>query len=116
MLLILFFFKIYLHIYVWPHWVLVALCGLSLVVAVGACSVVMHGLLIGVASLVLERRLSGSVAVVQGLGCPTACGIFLELEWNPCPQHWRVDSHPLDHHGSPALDFISHLLSSHQLL
>ena len=60
--------------------------------------------------------LLGSVAVVQGLGCHTACGIFLEPEWNPCPQHWQVDSQPLDHHRSPALDFISHLLSSHQLL
>ena len=30
-----FFFKFYLFIYFWPHWVFVAVCGLSLVAASG---------------------------------------------------------------------------------
>ena len=38
-----------------------------------------HGLLIAVASLVAEHRLS----------CPEACGIFPDQGWNSCPLHWR---------------------------
>ena len=50
-------FKIYLFIY-WLYWVFIAVCGLSLVVASGGYSfVVVHGLLISVASLVAEHGL-----------------------------------------------------------
>ena len=42
-----------------------------------------------------------SVAVVHGLSCSAACGIFLNQGSNPCPLHWHTDSKPLDHLGSP---------------
>ena len=35
------------------------------------------------------------VAVVHGLGCSVACGIFLDQGSNPCPLHWEAESHPL---------------------
>ena len=56
-----FFFKInlfILFIYFWLHWVFVAACGLSLVVVSGGLLfVAVHGLLIAVASLVVEHGL-----------------------------------------------------------
>ena len=51
-----FFFKIYLFIY-WLRWVFVAVRGLSLVVASGGYSVAVRGLLIAVASLIVEHGL-----------------------------------------------------------
>ena len=45
---------IYLFIYFWLRWVLIAVCRLSLVAASG---VAVRGLLIAVASLVAEHRL-----------------------------------------------------------
>ena len=42
----------------WLHWVFIAAHGISIVVESGSCSlVVVHGLLISVASLVEEHRL-----------------------------------------------------------
>ena len=35
---------------------------------------------------------TGSVAVVQGLSCSTACVIFLDQGSNLCPLHWQADS------------------------
>ena len=35
---------------------------------------------------------AGSVVVVHGLSCSTACGIFPDQGLNPCPLHWQVDS------------------------
>ena len=32
---------------------------------------------------------------------PAACRIIPDRGWNPCPQHWWVDSYPLLHQGSP---------------
>ena len=46
---------------------------------------------------------TGSVVVAHGLSCSTACGIFLDQGFNPCPLHWQVDSSPLCHQGSPLL-------------
>ena len=44
----------------------------------------------------------GSVVAAHGLSCPTACGILVPLQGsNPCPLHWKADSQPLDHQGSP---------------
>ena len=76
--------------------------------------VVVCGLLIAVASLVVEHRLqvhglqylwhmgsvvvarrlqsTGSVVVAHGLSCSAARGIFLDQGLNPCPLHWQVDS------------------------
>ena len=77
----------------------------------GLLFIAVHGLLISVASLVVEHGLqmcglqqlwhAGSVVVVHGLSCSAACGIFLDQGSNPCPLHWQADSQPLHHQGSP---------------
>ena len=57
--------------------------------------VVVHGLLVGVASLVAEHGLWGMWASVAGafrLSCPKAYGIFLDQGSNLCPLHWQVNS------------------------
>ena len=56
--------------------------------------IVLQGILIMVASLVavLGIWITGSVAVVHGFGCSTACGIFSDRGLNPCPLHWQMDS------------------------
>ena len=43
---------------------------------------------------------AGSVAVVLGLSCPAACGIFPDQGLNPCPLHWQAEPETLDHHES----------------
>ena len=56
-------------------------------------------------------RVLGSVVVAHGLSCPSACGIFPDQGLNPCPLHWREDSYPLDHQGSPYIQcFCSQLI------
>ena len=68
---------------------------ISLFLAVlGLQFIVVHGLLIAVASLFAEHRLwnDGSVVVAHGLSCPAARGIFLEQGSNPCPFHRQVNS------------------------
>ena len=71
-----FFFKIYLFL---------AVLGLQFIVV--------HGLLIAVASLFAEHRLwnAGSVVVAHGLSCSEACGIFPDQGGNPCLLHWQAD-------------------------
>ena len=47
----------------------------------------------------------GAGALEPGLSrctCPVACGIFPDQGSNPCPLHWKADSLPLDHQGSPS--------------
>ena len=77
------YFVFILFLYFWLCWVFVAECGLSLVVKSGGSSLVeVHGLLIVVASLVVEWRLQGtwsSEVGVHWLTCPVACGIFTKL-------------------------------------
>ena len=52
----LFFQIIYLHVYFWLCWIIVAACGLSLAAASGGYSLVAaHRLLVAVASLVEHR-------------------------------------------------------------
>ena len=52
------FFKNIFIIYLWLHWVFIAVCRLSLIAARGGYSLVaVHGLLITVASLVAEHGL-----------------------------------------------------------
>ena len=46
-----------------------------------------------------SRRTTSVVAKSHGLSCSAACGIFLDQ--NLCPLHWRADSSPLRHQGSP---------------
>ena len=81
--------KIILLIYLRLHWVFIAVCGLSLLVASRRYSVVVvHGRLTVAASLALGH--SGSVVVAHGLSCPAACGIFPDQGSNSCPLHWQV--------------------------
>ena len=51
------FFFFLIFNFFWLHWVFVAVCWLSLVVVSGGYSVVVHGLLIVVASPVVEHGL-----------------------------------------------------------
>ena len=57
LVLLLGFFIVVYFIYFWLHWVFVAACGLSLVVASGGYSVAVRRLLIAVVSLVAEHGL-----------------------------------------------------------
>ena len=58
-----------------------------------------------VSSVVAAPRLwsTGSIVVVHGLSCSTACGILLDQGWNLCLLHWEVGSLLLSHQGSPGL-------------
>ena len=42
-----------------------------------------------------------------GLSCSTACGIFPDEEWNPCPLHCHTDSYLLHHQGSPEYHYFT---------
>ena len=78
--------------------------------------IVVSGLLIAVASLVVEHRLqrarasvvvapglqsSGSIVAAHGLSCSMTCGIFLVQGLKPCLLHWQEDSSPPSHLGNP---------------
>ena len=94
--------------------------GFSLVVVSGCYAlIVVHRLLIAVASLVAEHRLwgtqasvaaapglssTGLIVVAPGLSCSKACGIFVDQGWNPSLLHWQADSLPLSHQESPNVD------------
>ena len=84
----------------------------------GYSLVVMPGLLIAVASLIVEHRLQGTQAsvveapglqntgpavAVHGLSCSTACGILRDQGSNSCLLHWQADSLPLSHQRSPTI-------------
>ena len=94
-----------IYFYFWLHWVFGAVHGLSPVMASRGYSVAaVHGLLIVVASLVVEHGLQGtqaSVVVAHGLSCQVVCGIFPDWGLNLFPLHWQADSLPLSHQGSP---------------
>ena len=77
---------------------------------------VVRGFLLAVASLVSEHRLwgawasgvvalglwnTGSGAVVHGLSCSAACGIFLDQGSNPCPLHWHLGFLSTEPAGEP---------------
>ena len=42
----------------------------------------------------------GSV-VAHGLSCPAVCGVLPDQGLNWCPLHFKEDSLPLDHQGTP---------------
>ena len=70
------FIIFYELIYFWLCWVLIDVCGSSLVAMIGVYSLVaIHELLITVASLL---RSTGLAAVEHGPSWPTAYGIFLD--------------------------------------
>ena len=48
---------------------------------------------------------AGSVVAAHGLSCPLACGIFSDQKLNLYPFHWKEDSQPLEHEGSPPVIF-----------
>ena len=80
-------------LYLWLCWVFPAVRGPSLVMS-GAALVAEHRLTV-VAALVVEHGLQGrqtSAAVVHRLGCPSACGIFLDQGSNCCPLNCKEDS------------------------
>ena len=73
--------------YFWLHWVFVAAQDL-----LSTCDAwASHG---GGFSCCRAQFLgcAGSVAVVHGLSCSVAYGVFLDQGSNPCPLHWQVDS------------------------
>ena len=115
----------YLFIYLFLAVLGLCCCiGFSLVAESEDCSLVeVCGLLIVVASLAAEHRLSGGrpsvvgahglstcgsqalehrLIVVHGLSCFRACGIFLDQGSNLSVLHWQSDSSPLNHQESPA--------------
>ena len=99
-----FYLFIYLFIYLWLCWVFVSVQGLSLVAASGGhSSSRCAGLLLSQPLLLRSTgsRRAGSVVVAHGPSCSAACGIFPDQGSNPCPLHWRADSQPLRHQGSP---------------
>ena len=80
----------YLFVCFWLCWVFLATCWLCLVAVSGGYFLVMvHRLLIVVASVVVGRGLqsAGSVVVVHGFSCSAACGIFLDQGSNPYLLH-----------------------------
>jgi len=61
----------------------------------GVLSVVVHRLLIAVASLDTEHRPQGTRAAVvtaHRLNCCTACAIFPDQGSNQCPLHCKADA------------------------
>ena len=71
---------------------------------VGLLFVMVHRLLIAMASLVEEHGLQSVqalIVVVYGLSCSVACRIFPNQGLNPCPLHCHVGSYPLHHQESP---------------
>ena len=88
--------------YFWLSWVFIDALGLSLVAQrAGATLLVVHKILIMVASLVVKQGLQAhglqqlkhadSVVVVHGIQLPTACGIFSNQRLSLCPLPWQVD-------------------------
>ena len=100
---------IYLFIYLWLCWVFVSVRGLSLVAASGGHSSSRCAGLSLSRPLLLRStgsRRAGSVVVVHGPSCSTACGILPDQGSNPCPLHWQADSQPLRHQGSLIIDIL----------
>ena len=46
---------------------------------------------------------TGSIVVMPGLSCYTACGTFPDQRWRPYLVYQQVDSSPLSHQGTPHL-------------
>ena len=122
---ILFYLKIVYIYYLFSTVLGLSCCvGFSIVVASGGYSqFVVQGLLIAVASLVVEQGLQGAGAseveahglsgfhswaldytlnsLAHRLSCSVAGRIFLDQGWNPWVLHWQAESLTLNHQGSP---------------
>ena len=57
-----------------------------------------------------------SVDVAHGPACSMACRVFPDQGSNPYPLCWQMDSHPLDHQGSPGFAFYFILLEVTQIV
>ena len=88
--------KIFIHVFICGCAESSLMCGLSLAAASrGHSLVVMHGLLIEVASFVAEHGLQGtraSAVVAHRLSCSTAYGIFPDQGSNRRPLDCKTDS------------------------
>ena len=113
-----FTYNLFSLIYFWPYWVLIAACRLSLVwVSGGTAELQCSGFSLQCFSRCGPRALghSGSSSCVSqalelrlsscGAWAQSFRGIFLEEGSNPCLQNWQADSLPLDHQGSPHMNF-----------
>ena len=102
-----FFKNIDLFILFWLPWVCVAGHRLSLVAAGrGSSRLCCSGSSLRCLLFrSLGCRRAGSVVVLHGLSCSTACVIFPDEGSNPCHLHWPVDSYPLCHQASPCMPF-----------
>ena len=83
---------LFIYFYFWLRWVFAACGAFSSCGKWGLLFVAMHGLLIGVSSLVVKPRFQAHElqqlehsSCGLGLSCPEACEIFLDQESNPCP-------------------------------
>ena len=108
--------------------------GLSLAaVSRGYSLVVMHRLLITVASHAADDKTQGAGAEVaaacglsgsgsqaleqgsgvaeHGLSCSLACGLIPAQRLNLCPLHWQADSFPPNQQGSPGNALLSYTKS-----
>ena len=96
--------SLFIYLFIWLHWVLVAAHGLSVVVASGGHSSSWCTGLSLSRPLLLRgtgSRRAGSVVVAHGPSCSAACGILPDQGANLCPLHQQADSQPLRHQGSP---------------
>ena len=92
----------YVFIYLWLCWVLVAALRLSLVAASRGYSSLwcagfsLQWLLLlwstGSRRVGFSSCVMGSVVVAHGLSCSAACGTFPNQGSNLCPLHWQADS------------------------
>ena len=94
-----------LRVCFWLLWLFVAACGLSPVVASGACSLVGRGLSLQWLPWVQSL---GSRAPAQrlwqvGYSCSEASGIFPDQGPNPRPLCWQAGAFPLLQQGSPGI-------------
>ena len=104
-----FFFNIYLFIFLWLCWVFASVRGLSPAAASGGHSSSRCTGLSLSRSLLLRStgsRRAGSVIVAHRPSCSAACGTLPDQGSNPCPLHWRADSQPMRHQGSPISLFL----------
>ena len=89
------------------HWYFYSVCYTStlkkyiVLAMLGLCCCTWGLLFIAVPWLLLFRGTGASVAVVHGLSCPVACGIFLNQGSNSCALPSHEDSYPLCQEAGP---------------
>ena len=93
------FFNVFLKTFYFIYIFLAALGLCCFLWAFSSCtergySLVLHGLLVVVASLVDKHglRRAGSLVVVHSFSCPATCIILQDEGSNLCPLYWQVDA------------------------